>query len=267
MEWEVLSLLVALGFGVSMMKQFKLSLAVGWMGFLMATFFCSSLGYSQALSIDPSELRSPQTEKTVSVLQQRFFWKKWRPELGATVGAVLNDPYTDATIRGLRLGLFVTETIGIEVSHALLMSASSEDRKIIKRQKFRPKTPPETGEEDKTVYADVYVNDVQSVSDFNLVVAPFYGKMNLFDGLIVYTDLYLTGGIISLASQQGKLSGFLVGGGQKFNFKKSWSIRLDFRMRSYEQKRFFGGGETELKSESYRKNSFYLDTGVSYFFL
>ena len=94
--------------------------------------------------------------------------------------------------------------------------------------------------------------------DFDVIVAPFYGKLNFVDALIVYTDVYVTTGVAKIDSDQGDITAAIVGAGQRFYWQKNISFRVDFRDRIYKEKR--GGDDVT-------KNSLAIDIGMSYFFL
>src|SRR5690606_20071618 len=102
------------------------------------------------------------------------------------------------------------------------------------------------------------VNPVHKIADFNAITAPFYGKMNLMDLMIVYFDMYLTAGISFVDSDQGQKTAFNIGIGQRFYFTDSFSFRVDFRNRMYTEKRSGQDTSKELIS---------IDFGLSYFFL
>lgn len=211
------------------------------------------------IDLKPDEMRSKEETKPVSVLQQRFFSKKWRPELGALYGTFFNESYTVTTTRGLRLGLAFHEMWAVEAQYYRTTVEDSEDRKALNQMKFLPLEPPPQGEPEKTVLADAAPNPVRSMADVNVVFAPFYGKLNLVDLLIVYTDFYFTGGVSSVDTyMQGPKSAILLGAGQKFYMLKAWAFRLDFRDRIYTEDR---------EGEKITKHTYHVDFGVSYYFL
>ncbi len=212
-----------------------------------------------AVDLKPEELRGAKEDnKPVSVLQQRFFSKGLRPEIGVFVGTMLNEVYTSTNTQGVKLGLSFTESWGVEAQYVMTSIKDSEDRRVLNQQKFLPREKPATGEDDKYLTPDPEINPIDQIIDVNVVWLPFYGKMNLLDRLLVYTDLYFTAGVSSVTSDQGVLPAILLGAGQKFYLLKAWSFRLDFRDRTYVEKR---------AGEEYRKHSYHVDFGVSYYFL
>jgi len=206
---------------------------------------------SSAFELKPSELRGKASQKKPSVLQQRFFQKSWRPEIGVLGGSFINEAYTKTTTLGFRGGLFFNEWVGAEFQYLTTTVDDTEDRKALNSVKYRDL------EEDKVVSPDPETNPIYGVKDANAVLAPFYGKLNLFDQYIVYTDLYLSGGMAKVDTAQGELNAVSLGLGQRFYMLEALSVRLDFRDRIYTEQR---------RGKSSRKNALSIDLGFSYFF-
>ena len=211
------------------------------------------------LDLKPSEIRGTSSKKPVSVLQNRFFLKSRRPEFGILAGSLLNEAYTDTKSYGARLGLFFNEWVGVEVQYQKTNVADSADRKSLNSMKFH-KIP---GANDATatneiVTVDPEVNAVHQIIDGSIIAAPFYGKINLMNKLIVYSDVYLSAGASQVSTDQGGKTAFTYGAGQRFYLYDSWSLRFDFRARSFTEER--SGTES-------RKNMISFDMGASYFFL
>lgn len=219
----------------------------------LALFAASVIFTPRALAADltPAEIRGDQSKNPVSVLQNRYFLKAWRPELGFTVGSFMNESYTDTTYTGARGALFFNEWIGLEVQHATTSISDSDDRKALNQLKYKRIS------DDVIVSPDPEVNPIHEVTEANAVYAPFYGKLNLMDLFIVYSDLYLTGGLAKVKTDQGDLNAVILGGGQRFYWGQAVSLRIDYRSRIYNEKR---AGQTSQK----KAHSF--DIGMSYFF-
>lgn len=210
--------------------------------------------YSSAYSLDlkPSEIRGKSKVKPVSVLQNRYFLKKYRPEIGIMVGRLLNEAYTDTITTGARGALFFTEWVGVEVQYISTSVEDSDDQKALERIEYRKL------DSDLRVNPSADVNEVDSILDVNAIYAPFYGKLNLADKLIVYTDIYFTAGMSKVETDQGDKNAILLGFGHRFYIKKSISFRLDFRNRIYDEER---------NDKDTQKQSYALDFGMSYFFM
>jgi outer membrane beta-barrel protein len=222
--------------------------------FLFLAFLSQApLTRAAGLDLDPDELKGTTTKKPVAVLQNRYFLKAWRPELGFLVGTVTNEAYTDTQTRGLRLGVFLNEWVGIESQWIRTTVKDSADRKALKQKTYRDKTDP-----NKLVTADAEVNPINSMNDFVLIAAPLYGKVNILDWALVYVDLYGSLGVSRVGTEQGTKNAVAIGGGQRFYFGDNWSARLDFRDRTYTETR---GGQNS------KRNAWTVDFGVSYLFL
>jgi outer membrane beta-barrel protein len=220
---------------------------------ILSTICLSRPAVSSGLDLNADELKGTTTKKPVAVLQNRYFLKSWRPELGFLMGTVTNEAYTDTQTRGLRLGVFLNEWVGIETQIIRTTVKDSADRKALKQKTYRDKTDPS-----KLVTADAEVNPINSANDYVLIAAPLYGKVNVFDLALVYVDLYGSLGISRVGTEQGTKNAVAIGGGQRFYFEDHWSARLDFRDRTYTETR---GGQNS------KRNAWTVDFGVSYLFL
>lgn len=222
----------------------------------------SGLFPSQAsgFELDPNAIRGKKSKTPVSVLQKRFFLKSMRPEAGVILGTFLNEAYTDTRTTGIRAGMFFTEWAGFEMQYLRASVSDTDDRRALNQLQYYEKIESSAGDAvpgNTLVSPDPEVNPVRSVQDFNAVVAPFYGKLNLFNKLIVYSDLYLTSGIARVDTAQGMKNAFSFGAGQRFYMEDNFSVRVDFRDRIYT--------ETRAGKDS-RKNAISFDLGASYFF-
>ncbi len=219
---------------------------------LSAVMFFVSPSKGFALDLKPSEIRGDTRKNPVSVLQNRYFLKAWRPEIGFTTGSFLNESYTDTTSVGVRGALFFNEWLGLEIQHSTTSIKDSDDRKALNNLEYK------RIEDDKIVSPDPEINPIHKITEVNAIYAPFYGKLNLMDALIVYSDMYLTGGVAQVNTDQGDLNALIVGAGQRFYWGQSLSFRIDFRDRIFNEKR---------AGQDNRKNSYAFDVGMSYFFL
>ncbi|MFW7381215.1 MAG: outer membrane beta-barrel domain-containing protein [Oligoflexus sp.] len=219
-----------------------------------ASILALSLVYSTpslALDLKASEIRGETRKSPVSVLQNRYFTKTFRPEVGVAAGSFVNQAYTETMIYGARAALFFNEWLGVEFQSIQTNVADSDDRKALNRLQYRKL------DSQDVVSPDPEVNSIRAVTDVNAIFAPFYGKLNLLDNIIIYSDLYLTGGVSKVATDQGDLNAISWGAGQRFYWKKNFSFRIDVRDRVYREIR---------NLEEYTKHSYSVDFGMSYFF-
>jgi outer membrane beta-barrel protein len=214
----------------------------------------SSLG--RALDLTPEQLRGSEQNQRITVLQNRFFTKSLRPEIGVLGGMILNEAYTDTKIQGARLGLFFSEWFGVEYQWSENTIDDSDDRLALKTLNYYPVGADGDVVPDTIVHPDPEVNSIYQVQDVTAVVTPFYGKMNLFDAFIVYSDVYFLLGRAQLITDQGGRGALTVGGGQRFYLAKSFSLRLDIRNRTF----------TEIRAgEESQRNTLSFDVGASVF--
>jgi len=218
-----------------------------------------------ALDLDPNEIRGKSSKEPLTVLQNRYFLKSTRPEFGFVVGSVLDEAYLNTTTFGVRSGFFANEWLGFEVQMLRTTVSDSDDRRALNKLRYRPLKDDNSGnaiptdgtETEVVVTPDPEINAIHGMTDFHAVVAPFYGKLNFLNKWIVYTDLYLTAGIARVETDQGDKTSMTLGAGERFYVGKSWSFRLDFKDRIFNETR---AGQTS------RKNSYSFDFGASYFF-
>lgn len=229
------------------MKFFGRSLLQKW---LLLVVSCVAAETALAIDLDPADIRGKNTQSPVTILQNRYFVKTLRPELGLSYGTVTNEAYTDTSLYGLRGSLFINEWVGVELQSLKAKVADSDDRKALNQIKYRKLDAPEI------VSPDPEVNPLKTIVDINAILAPFYGKINFSDWLIIYSDVYVTGGIARVSTDQGDLNALTWGVGQRFYWQKNLSFRVDFRDRIYNEKR---------NNQSSRKNTYTIDFGISYF--
>jgi len=218
-------------------------------GCLAVTLLFTKSGF--ALDLKPDEIRGESRRSPVSVLQNRYFTKTFRPEFGVAAGSFVNQAYTDTQLFGVRAAVFFNEWLGVELQALQTNVTDSDDRRALNKLQYRKL------DADVVISPDPEVNSIHAVTDVNAIFAPFYGKLNLLDNFIVYSDLYLTGGFSKVATDQGDLNALSWGIGQRFYWKKNLSFRIDARDRIYQEVR---------NQEEYTKHTYSVDFGMSYFF-
>lgn len=228
---------------------------------LAATVALFTASAAFAFDLDPSEIRGKSSKEPVTVLQNRYFLKQYRPEVGVSIGMVMDEAYLDTQTYGVRTGFFMNEWLGFEVQMLKTAVSDSDDRKALNRLHYQPlkgaNDATDASGDEVTVSPDPEVNAIHSMTDFNAIAAPFYGKLNLMNKAIIYTDLYVTAGVTRIETDQGDKNGMAFGVGERFYIGKAWSVRLDIRDRIFTETR--AGQPT-------RKNSYGTDLGASYFF-
>jgi outer membrane beta-barrel protein len=161
----------------------------------------------------------PVADSGPVVLQNRFFTKQMRVEAGLSAGSVVNESYSQTQAAGARLGLFVSEKIGVEYNFAKFSSKDSADLLALRNQEVC------AGTECRSITP--HFIRLENLNQLQLVTAPVYGKINLFDWAILYSDLTFSAGAAFLRTSQGSKLAFTPSFGQRFYFSKSFSLRLD----------------------------------------
>mgnify|MGYP005854170489 CR=1 FL=1 len=206
---------------------------------------------AQAFDIKPSDIKVSTSKKQVSVLQNRFFLKALRPEIGVATGSVLNEAYIKTYINGFRTGMFITEWVGVELQYFKSIVKESEDKKALDKMEYKDILT------NKKVTPNPEINPIRNFTDINIAIAPFYGKHNFLDYYIVYSDLYLTAGFSNVKTDQGNKTALSFGIGQRLYMYQYLSLRLDFRDRIYKEKR---------NNKQSTRHALGVDFGISYLF-
>jgi outer membrane beta-barrel protein len=224
-------------------------------GFLRLSFFALMFiglpGRLAAIDLKPEDVRGKGVSSPVTILQNRYFLKALRPELGVSYGTVTNEAYTDTKLLGFRGALFFNEWLGLELQSFNATTSDSDDLKALKRLRYLKIDDPTV-----QVFPDPEVNRLKKINDLSVILAPFYGKLNFADWLIIYSDLYVTGGMSKLDTDQGDLNALSFGAGQRFYWQKALSFRIDFKGRRYTEK---------AAGKDHSKTTYSVDFGLSYF--
>ena len=217
--------------------------------FVAAAVFAYTADLS-ALELKPSEIRGEKKSSPVTILQNRYFKKTLRPEIGLTAGSFVNEAYTETVMWGAHTSLFINEWLGFEYQYVSTNVTDSDDRKALNQLKYRKI------DSSDVVSPDPEINRIHGANDLSMIVAPFYGKINLIDSLIIYSDLYLLGGISRVDTDQGGLNSISWAAGQRFYYKKNISFRFEVRDRIYSEDR---------AGDNYTRHAYSVDIGMSYF--
>lgn len=206
--------------------------------------------YAVALNLKPDEIRGEEVNNPIKILQNRYFTKTNRPEIGFAVGTFVNEAYTDTALMGLRAAYFFNEWLGVEAQSISTTVEDSDDRRALNQLKYQKIGTTEV------VSPDPETNQVNGSTDVAVVLAPFYGKLNLIDKIIIYSDLYLSAGVSQVSTDQGNLSSLSWAAGQRFYWKKNISFRIELKDRIYQETR---------NNEDTTKHAYSVDFGMSYF--
>lgn len=208
----------------------------GLVACLVLFFVHQGSAYAQERPTDEQEILPPPP---VLVLQNRFFKKALRPEVSFFGGTILNEAYSKTTMVGGRFGLFFNEWVGLDYSFTDFQVEDSTDLKALRAIEVYEK-----GTTNRTLVEPSFVTLKQQHS-FTATLAPIYGKVNLFDFLILYSDIYFSAGFGILETSQGSKNPLILGVGQRFYFAKRFNIRIDAWDNIFEQVRNNLGIETK----------------------
>lgn len=168
----------------------------------------------------------------VKVLQNRFFNKALRPEFSIFAGTLLSESYTQTTSFGLRGGFFFTEWVGIDYAYTTFQVSDSPDLEALRNiEVYNNKTKPE-----RVLIEPSYVS-LKTLHSLLATLAPIYGKINVFDQLILYSDIYFSAGAGLLETNQGSKKPLILGVGQRFYFAKRFNLRIDAQDQIFQQVR------------------------------
>lgn len=224
-------------------------------------FLACSILFS--ISVAHAQSGEAPLNEPVKVLQNRYFIKSWRPEVSVFGGQVLNEAYTSTTAYGARAGLFVTEWLGLEYSYTKYKAKDSADKEAINSIKYCNPSDPDCGKPGaKLKVLNPSFNTLESSQSFWFTIAPVYGKINLLDMYILYSDIYAIAGASFLkTAPQGDVTSFTVGVGQRFYFAQNFSLRVDAWDNIYQEERQV----LENKVTKTTKNSWTVTVGLSAF--
>ena len=223
--------------------------------FLFCLIFVSFVFISKATALDikPSEIRTKTKEKSISVLHNRFFKKKFRPEIGIFGGTITNEAFLDSLLYGARASLFFTEWMRLDIQYSRVINTDSRDFNAIRSLTFLD--PVNT----KPVKVDVHRNRVNQIFEGSFLATPFYGKLNFFDLAIIYTDIYGSLGFGLVDTEQGQKLAPSFGFGIRLYIYKFLSLRVDIKDRFWDEINVF-------TDEEFLRQTWTVDAGVSLFF-
>ena len=149
-----------------------------------------------ALDLDPDEIRGKSSKEPLTVLQNRYFLKSTRAEVGFVVGSILDEAYLNTATFGVRSGFFANEWLGFEVQMLRTNVSDSDDRRALNKLRYRPLKDENSGnalptdgiETEVVVTPDPEINAIHGITDFHAIVAPFYGKLNFMNLNLNFTD-------------------------------------------------------------------------------
>jgi outer membrane beta-barrel protein len=191
-----------------------------------------------AAELNPDAIRGNAHDKEVTVVQNTYFTKSLRPQIGLVSGRFLEEAYTKTTYLGTRVSLFPTEWIGLEFHSSSTKVQDSADRIALNSLKYCRQNENCTDPATRTLISpDPEINPVSKIAEFSLIAVPFYGKINIANLMIVYSDIFAVAGIGRLTTDQGEKKSLIWGFGQRFYLNQYLSLQVDFRQRRWQESR------------------------------
>jgi|GEM_PF-447706 len=197
----------------------------GAVGAFAACFVASTANAQGGKPVVVAAVEDGPSEKPPMVLQNRYFLKRMRPEVNLYGGQVLNEPYSQTWMYGARAGLFLTEAVGVEYTFEKYASKDSADLTALRSIEYEVKDE-KTGKA-TTTHTEPSFTRLKMGHVATLTFAPVYGKVNLLDWVILYSDIYANVGAGALSTSDGSKVVGVLGVGQRFYFAKSYSFRVD----------------------------------------
>jgi outer membrane beta-barrel protein len=201
--------------------------------FAFALFLSSHVAIAKPNDVVETKDGEDVLELPVRVLQNRYFLKALRPEASLFGGTLLNESYSKTNVIGARLGLFVTESLGMEYAFTRYTSVDSADLTAIRSTKYYT---PDDGFTTEKHLEPSFVRLRASHSIYG-TFAPVYGKINFLDFAIIYSDIAISAGYSTIDTSQGSKSSFVWGFGERFYFAKSFNVRVDAFDHIFEEER------------------------------
>jgi outer membrane beta-barrel protein len=153
------------------------------------------------------------------VVQNRKFTKANRWELGIWGGVNSSDPFLLIRSGGGHLGYHFSEHFAVQaIGFKNWVSASSALTTF-----------------EETLGATTNSNRPWSFLGAEFVGSVIYGKLSLMGQSILYYDLHLTVGGGATATESGTNPTWSVGVGQRVFLHQNVSVRLDYRLQSYQE--------------------------------
>lgn len=162
--------------------------------------------------------RGDETE--FRVVQNRYYKKAHKVELGLFGGIASSDPFLVIREAGGTLGYHFNEYFAFSALYMKFLTNTSSAYSTFKAE---------------TAAVEVNYNKPKQFYGGELGYSPIYGKLSLMGKMIIYYDLHLLGGAGLQETENGKYFAPVGGIGQQIYISKLLSIRLDYRMMFYSE--------------------------------
>ena len=157
-------------------------------------------------------------ESQLGVVQNRLYSKEGKLQIGLLAGRAINDPFLSVTPLGLNVSYNFTEFWGASLVGWDYRVGPSNALNVLRNE----------GKESNSITPENYFG-AEATGSF------LYGKLSLLGQSIIYYDMHFLGGLGVTKTENDTASPTLsVGLGQRFYISQSWSLRMDYRVQTYE---------------------------------
>ncbi len=181
---------------------------------------------SEKIDLDAlSKVYGADTGSKGSVVQNRTFKKEGKLSFEILGGVTGHDPFLSGKYAGGLLGYNFNEYFGVNLFYWQVWDVDSSAMKTLRDQA-------------QTIGADFFgvnVNRISSNLGLELNWYILYGKLSLLGLSILHFDLFLTGGVGRLGTQNGTIYSPWVGVGQQVYVSQKLAIRLNYRFLYYSE--------------------------------
>lgn len=200
-----------------------------------------------------ASLNTGYAESSPSVVQNRFYRKALRPELSLAGGMLLNEAYSKTSGAAARVGLYFNEYVGLEVNYSKFVSTNSPDLDALSRLVYYK-------EDGTTTHVVPSFVRLSNATFAQVAFAPIYGKINILNYAIAYSDLTISAGTGVLKTSSQSEIPMIFGVGQRFYFTKNMSARFDATDYIFSETRENNGARVESL-----RHAWFVSFGVGFF--
>ena len=243
-------------------------LALGALTCLGALIALPSTSFAQQESVDGEYLRPSPLEEGGSVVRRKLLFRSTRFEVAPLVGFTLADPFNRNILAGANVSFHLTNSFGIGATFGYGVTSLSTD--------LRNNIDAVVPEEDRS---EIAYSTTRFVANVEGSYVPLFGKLSLFNSVILNYDLHLLlgAGFVGRGAQpsfdtgatsaaidtlSGGTAAGVVGVGGRFYLNDFISFNTQVRDYIYSSSQVSFGtvGEPELR------NNLMLSVGASFFF-
>ncbi len=182
---------------------------------------------SEKIDLDAlSKVYGSDTGSKGSVVQNRTFKKEGKLSFEVLGGVTGHDPFLSGKYVGGLLGYNFNEYLGVNLFYWKVWDVDSSAMKTLRDQ----------AQLTSQDFYGVNVNRISTNLGLEVNWYILYGKLSLLGLSILHFDLFLTGGVGRLGTQNGMIYSPWIGVGQQVYASQKLAIRLNYRFLYYSEK-------------------------------